>query len=70
MFDIDRLINEHNKKMIYGDKPELPKKLDIKHRSGGNDEVVINGCLELDNQIEEIAETLNKIIEYLEWEDK
>ena len=28
MFNIDKIIDESNKKMIYGDKPELPKKLE------------------------------------------
>lgn len=70
MFSLDRIIEESNKERLYGKKPELPKKLDITIRSAGNCETLINGKIMLEEQIEEVAETLNKIIGYLEWVNK
>lgn len=66
MFDIDKIIIEQNKKMLYGDKPELPEKLckvPIMTKDGD--------CLGLrEPAIKEITETINKILEYLKWMDK
>lgn len=70
MFNVDKIIDEANKKMLYGEKPALPEKLDVNFRLGGNCETLINGKIELEDQIEEIANTINMIIDYLKWEDK
>lgn len=69
MFDVDKLITETNKEMLYGKKPKLPERLNIDFRSAGNCETLINGKVMPEDQIEEIAETVNKIIEYLKWEE-
>lgn len=70
MFNLDKIIEESHKRSVYGEKPELPKKLDITYRLGGNCETIINNKIMPEDQIEEIAETINKIIDYLEWQDK
>ena len=70
MFNLDKIIEESHKRSVYGEKPELPKKLEITYRPCGSCETLINNKIMLDEQIEEIAETINKIIDYLEWQDK
>lgn len=66
MFNIDKIIEESNKKMIYGEKPELPQKLDrvpVMNEYGD-----MLGYREPNEK--DIKDTINKIIDYLEWENK
>lgn len=68
MFDIDKVINETNKKLIYGEKPKLPEKLSNVYLKKIDDDAFISGSF---NQAErKIINALNKIIDYLEWENK
>ena len=68
--DFDRLIEETNKELLYGPKPKLPKKLEkqiyIIEKVDGYD--AVTGYRAPTNT--EIVDTINKIIEYLEWKDK
>lgn len=66
MFNIDKIIDESNKKMIYSDKPELPKKLEEWYIYADNGAC----CAKKEPTIKEIRETINKIIDYLEWVNK
>lgn len=68
MFDIDKVINETNKKLIYGEKPKLPEKLSNVYLKKIDDDAFVS---ERFNQAErQIINALNKIIDYLEWENK
>lgn len=68
MFDIDKVINETNKKLIYGEKPKLPEKLSNVYLKKIDDDAFVSGSF---NQAErQIINALNKIIDYLEWENK
>ena len=68
MFDIDKVINETNKKLIYGEKPKLPEKLSNVYLKKINDDAFVSESF---NQAErQIINALNKIIDYLEWENK
>ena len=68
MFDIDKVINETNKKLIYGEKPKLPKKLSNVYLKKIDDDAFVSESF---NQAErQIINALNKIIDYLEWENK
>ena len=66
MFDVDKIINVQNKKMLYGDKPELPEKLENVQVLTEDGECAIIR----EPNIKEITETINKILEYLKWMDK
>lgn len=66
MFDVDKLITETNKEMLYGKKPELPEKLGEKYIY--NNDGSVYGRSEPD--MREITEVINKIIDYLKWEEK
>lgn len=66
MFDVDKLITETNKEMLYGKKPELPEKLG--ERNIYNNDGSVYGRREPD--MREITEVINKIIDYLKWEEK
>ena len=69
MFDIDKVINEANKKIIYGEKPELPKKIEysigILTTTMGEKQEFTQSPTNY-----ELMDTINKIIDYLEWENK
>lgn len=68
MFDIDKVINETNKKLIYGKKPKLPEKLSNVYLKKIDDDAFVSESF---NQAErQIINALNKIIDYLEWENK
>ena len=68
MFDIDKVINETNKKLIYGGKPKLPEKLSNVYLKKIDDDAFVSESF---NQAErQIINALNKIIDYLEWENK
>lgn len=68
MFDIDKVINETNKKLIYGEKPKLPEKLSNVYLKKIDDDAFASVSF---NQAErQIINALNKIIDYLEWENK
>lgn len=68
MFDIDKVINETNKKLIYGEKPKLPEKLSNVYLKKIDDDAFVSESF---NQAErQIINALNKIIDYLEWENK
>ena len=68
--DFDRLIEETNKELLYGPKPKLPEKLEkqiyVIEKVDGYD--AVTGYRAPTNT--EIVDTINKIIEYLEWKDK
>ena len=67
MFDIDKVINETNKKLIYGEKPKLPEKLSNVYLKKIDDDAFVSESF---NQAErQIINALNKIIDYLEWEN-
>ena len=66
MFNADKIMDEINKKMIYGDKPELPEKLEEGYIYADNGTC----CGKSEPTIKEIRETINKIIDYLEWVNK
>ena len=66
MLNLDRIIEESNKEIIYGKKPELPEKLEEGYIYADN-----GACRgKSEPTIKEIRETINKIIDYLEWQDK
>ena len=64
MFNIDKIIDEVNKKMMYGDKPKVPEKINILNDFGNDNERKII------NELNKTREKLNEIIKYLEWMDK
>lgn len=66
MFNIDKVIEESNKKMLYGDKPEIPDQLTNMSILDEN-----GSCVAIkEPSIKNIVKTINKIIEYLEWINK
>jgi hypothetical protein len=70
MMNFDKIIDEANKELVYGPKPKLPEKLEkqiyVIEKVDGFD--AITGYRAPTNS--EIVDTVNKIIEYLEWEGK
>lgn len=64
MFDIDKIIYESNKEIMYGDKPKVPEKINILNDFGNDNErkIVI--------ELNKTREKLNEIIKYLEWMNK
>lgn len=68
MFDIDKIVNEHNKEMIYGKKPKIPEKLSNVYTKQITEDDYIK---EKFSQAEiQIIKKLNQIIDYLEWQEK
>lgn len=69
--DMDRVIAESNKKMLYGEKPKVPSRLERitveEVEDYGNYKTV---GIEREPNNTEIREKINQIIEYLEWIDK
>lgn len=70
MFGIDKAIDEFNKERLYGKKPKVPNKLEkqpiIVEYTDGTKE--LHGYRE--PNYKELKDTVNEIIEYLEWLDK
>lgn len=66
MFNFEKMIDEWDKEKLYGQKPKLPEK--IKHvqllDADGNCYAVTQPSKEV------VVETVNKILDYLEWLDK
>lgn len=66
MFNFDKMMDEWNKEKLYGKKPKLPEKIkQVKMLDAdGNCYAVKQPSKEV------IVETINNILEYLEWLDK
>lgn len=68
--DIDKVIEESNKKMLYGEKPKVPDELKC------NIGIITNSVTNDKQEFEqpptntEIMNKINEIIKYLEWLDK
>ena len=67
--DIDKVIEESNKEMLYGKKPKVPKRLEKIKEIEDNGKYKTLLC-EREPNSKEIREKINQIIEYLEWLDK
>ena len=67
--DIDKVIEECNKEMLYGKKPNVPKRLE-KIQEVENDGKYDCIVSEREPDSKKIREKINQIIEYLEWLDK
>jgi len=62
-------LDERNKEMLYGKKPEVPKRLE-KIQEIEDDGKYKTLLCEREPNNKEIREKINQIIEYLEWLDK
>jgi len=67
--NIDKVIEEVNKEMLYGEKPKVPDRLE-RIQEIEDDGTYKTLLYEREPSNREIREKINQIIEYLEWIDK
>lgn len=67
--DIDKVIEESNKEMLYGKKPKVPERLEKVQEIEDDGKYKTILCVREPN-VKEIREKINQIIKYLEWLDK
>ena len=67
MFDLDKIITEANKEMLYGKKPPVPEELQEKYIIDPYEKMAMGKRLPNNK---EIMDKINEIIKYLQWLDK
>lgn len=66
MFNLDKMMDEWNKEKLYGKKPKLPEKIKQVQLLDADG----NCYASAQPSKEVIVDTINNILEYLEWLDK